>query len=250
MEIQNIIIPLTVDEVYTTGRRKINPRTGEVLEDAVSSRPIFKAVAAEPWPNEKDKKRLAAGEANGSEAARAAARARKELFELAACNEFDLFVTLTLDRKEIDRYDYKGTVQKLGVWLDHLVRRYGFAYILVPERHKDGAFHFHGLVRENGLKLVKSGRKDKSKREIFHVANWRYGFTTAVRLDGEYENVCKYITKYIGKDMNAGTIGGRYFFHGGDLQSARCVYYNADWREQEGTKVDIEEAGLTIVYKK
>lgn len=244
---QSVIIPLTVDEVYTTGRRKINPRTGEVLEDAVSNRPIFKAVAVEPWT--KEKKTVTVGEETKDETGRAAARARKQLFELAVCNEFDLFVTLTLDKNEIDRYNYKGVVRKLGIWLDNLVRRHGFAYILVPEKHKDGALHFHGLVRKNGLKLVDSGHKDKKGRTVLNVANWRYGFTTAVKLDGEYEHVCKYITKYIGKDMTAGTIGGRYFFHGGELQNAQCVYYNADWRKEEGERVDIDEAGLTIIYK-
>ena len=46
-------------------------------------------------------------------------RARKQVFELCACNELDLFFTLTLNKELIDRYDYKAAVRKFGQWADN-----------------------------------------------------------------------------------------------------------------------------------
>lgn len=77
---------------------------------------------------------------------RAARRARARLRELALCNDFQVFVTLTLDKREIDRYDPAQVVRKMSTWCDNHVRRDGLRYILVPEHHKDGAIHFHGFM--------------------------------------------------------------------------------------------------------
>lgn len=250
-----IISPLTVEEVYKTGRMKIHPVTGEVLEDVVASRPIFKAEAVEerrgrvrpspePGPQEGTEDESPKG------LNRAAARARKQLFELAACNDFELFITLTLDQKEVDRYDVRGVVKKTGVWLDNLVRRHDFKYILVPELHKDGAVHFHGLVTAGGLRLCESGRKAKDNRPILNIRNWRWGFSTAVRLSGDYGNVCRYVCKYITKSGGEGPILGRYFYRGGALLRPVVKYYDADWKEVEGKAVQVEDAGLTLIYRK
>ena len=78
---------------------------------------------------------------------RAARRARAALRDLALCNDFDCFVTLTLDGAQVNRYDPKQVIQKLNRWADNKVRRDGLRYVLVPELHKDGAIHFHGFFR-------------------------------------------------------------------------------------------------------
>lgn len=220
------------------------------MQDAVSNRPIFKRLAADARPSEDKPGRRLECQGGGDSRRQAAARARGKLFDFAACNEFPLFVTLTLDQSQVDRYDYKTVVRKMGHWLDNLVRRHGFAYLIVPELHKDGAVHFHGLVREEGLTLLPAGRRDKSGRPIFNVSNWRFGFTTAVRLSGDYGNVCKYITKYIGKGVEEGTIGGRYFFHGGNLLTPVFQYYDADFSAAEGKEVSVEGTSIRIIYKK
>lgn len=236
-------------EVYTNGRMKINPMNGEVLEYVVSNRPLFRALEVET--RDKVSSRDPGLESQGDSDAkkRSAQRARKRLFDLAACNRFTLFFTLTIAPDKLDRYDYKTVMKKLNKWLSNRVERYGFAYIAVPERHKDGALHFHGLSNENGVKMAPSGHRDKSGRGIYNIVNWPYGFTTAVKLDGEYENVCKYITKYISKGAEAGTIGGRYFFHGGSLTEPKYIYFNADFGQTEGNIVEIEGAGgLRLCY--
>ncbi len=232
------------------GRRKISPLTGEVIESVCANRPIFRAEKAVEGCEVSPKPCRASAEGDRGEGqARAAARARKQLFDYVACNPFDYFITLTQDAAKVgDRYDYKEAVYRLGVWLDNRVRRNGLKYVIVPEKHKDGAIHWHGLVTQNGIKLADSGHKDKAGRKIYNIVNWRFGFTTAVKLDGNYSRVAGYVTKYIKKDMDAGTIGGRYFLHGGALQGPRYEYYDAPLEGTEGKAFEIPEAGLTLTY--
>ena len=79
------------------------------------------------------------------------------------------------------------------------------------------------------------------------MADWKLGFTTAVKLSGDYDNVCKYITKYVLKQSDGGMIGGRYYYHGGDLKGPRYEYINFI-RQPEGEAYELKEAGLTVVY--
>lgn len=280
MKISENLLPLTAEEVYVNGRLKVNPKTGEVLEKVIASRPIFRAVQGVEPRGEKGRKprgglpgealmdaeeasaawgdRRDAAEAEGRR--RAAHRAKRRLYDLALCNDFDLFVTFTLDADKIDRYDYKPIVRKLGQWLSNRVTRKGLRYVLVPELHKDGALHFHGLINSEAVKLEKArnpkGRlvKDKGGKQVYNVTDWGVGFTTAVFLTGDYAAVCHYIAKYITKGEaynTAGTIGGRYYFHGGDLQAPIYKPFTAalDAAEVEAaSKVEIPEAGLTLFY--
>ncbi len=55
---------------------------------------------------------------------------------------------LTLDPARVNRYDVREVTRHLNHWLDNQVRRKGLAYVLVPERHKDGAIHFHGFFND------------------------------------------------------------------------------------------------------
>ena len=251
------------EECRSNGRIKLSP-AGEILEIAWASRPIFARTRIE-LPEGAGRRELAPGkelrEAELASAAygdiwerrsregqlRAAQRARKRLFDLSMCNEFDLFITLTLDKERIDRYDMGAVVKKLNVWLDNRVRRKGLRYIIVPELHKDGAIHFHGLINSEAVKLRDSGHRNKGK-VVYHVTDWSLGFTTAVKLDGDKQSVSKYISKYVTKQLKSGQkIGGRYFYKGGALQSP--VHLCCAWNERpQGREVEIEAAGLTFVY--
>src|SRR5690606_17193957 len=45
------------------------------------------------------------------------ARARTRVFEYAACNNFDYFITLTINDKKLDRDDLKEYIKKLGQFI-------------------------------------------------------------------------------------------------------------------------------------
>lgn len=132
---------------------------------------------------------------------RSVRRAKTTINDIALCNNFELFVTLTTKK---DRYNDDAKKQQIAFWLHNQRNQYGkFGYILLPERHKDGALHFHGLFSDYKGKLNDSGKRDKEKI-IFNLGSYRGGWTTAKQIDqsiDDVEKVANYITKYITKNM-------------------------------------------------
>ena len=179
---------------------------------------------------------------------RAMRRARSQVRELALSNPFRWFVTLTLDKERIDRYDMAAITKKLNVWLDNNVRRRGLAYVLVPERHKDGAVHFHGLFTD-ALEAVDSGHQDGRGHPVFNLPCWTLGFSTAIELYGEYDRAVAYVCKYIGKGTEK--VGGRWFYSGGQLARpvvSFCELSLRDALEMPGAyQFNVPEAGLSFV---
>ena len=179
---------------------------------------------------------------------RAMRRARAQVRELALCNDFRWFVTLTLDRERVDRYDMGLITRKLNAWLDNNVRRRGLAYVLVPEHHKDGAIHFHGLFND-ALAVTDSGHVDKGGHTVFNLPRWSLGFSTAIELYGKYDQAVGYVCKYIGKQGDK--IGGRWYYSGGALARPRVDYF--DMAYQDALELPgaftfaVEDAGLGFV---
>ena len=163
--------------------------------------------------------------------ARAKRRARVAVRDLALSNDFRWFVTLTLDQTKIDRYDIKEITRHLNHWLDNQVRRCGLRYVLVPEHHKDGAVHFHGLFSD-ALPAVDSGHKDKGGHPVFNLPRWDWGFSTAIELYGERASAVGYVCKYITKAQTK--IGGRWYYSGGELRRPEVCTCDVDWADYEG----------------
>lgn len=165
-------------------------------------------------------------------------RAKNKLFNLLmSTTSIDTFVTLTFDGAKVDRNSYADVVHRLGVWLDNRVRRNGLTYMLVPEFHKKGGIHLHGLVNGDALKLsrahsARSGRalRDSEGRPVFNISDFDFGFTTAIPLSGENarEATAKYCYKYIIKSGGV-KIGGRYYLSGGRLGRPVYRYCNVDY---------------------
>lgn len=198
---------------------------------------------ARPTAREKGKK------SEGDDRLRSMRRARAKLRRLALANDFQYFVTLTLDKERIDRYDPKAIMQKVNRVLDNLVRRHGLRYILVPEQHQDGAFHFHGFFAGDSLQVVDSGTIDlpwesKPKRPrdeqeraawlaqgghvVYNLPQWPLGFTTAIALYGTYSAAVAYVCKYVGKQDGERPMG-RWYYSGGGLQEPSKLYTTLDY---------------------
>ena len=63
----------------------------------------------------------------------------------------------------MDRYDLDEFIRKLGVYIRNNRRLKGskIQYLLIPEQHKDGAYHMHGLIKGiNPEELVKFKLED------------------------------------------------------------------------------------------
>lgn len=155
-------------------------------------------------------------------------RARARVRRLALANEFRWFVTLTLDQTRVDRYDPAEVVRKLSQWCSNQVKRKGLRYILVPERHKDGALHFHGFFSDS-LEAVPSGHTDKAGRMIYNLPGWTLGFTAAIEIYGEYAGAVAYVCKYIGKQGDKPA--GRWYYSGGDLAEPPVEYTDLGIRQ-------------------
>lgn len=282
-------------EIFHAGRIKRYP--SGAWELLVCNRPVFREKG---WELEGEDRALAALAAERSEAAkaaeeaeaqaeapeagraectpsdentaRAARRAAARVRDIALSNEFSWFITLTLDKDKINRYDIKEITRKLNTWLDNQVRRKGLKYVLVAERHKDGAVHFHGFINEvpglvasgtwkvPGHKKPIKPRSEAQRREwaahgaeagfheVFNWEAWPLGFTTAIRLYGEYNSAVAYVCKYIRKQVGGGKIGGRWYYSGGALEAPAVELVDLGLQEfasdPEMYRFEIPEAGL------
>lgn len=147
-------------------------------------------------------------------------RAKDKVYDIVMLNEFSYFITLTLDERKISRTNKSEILSSLKRWLDNMVRRHGMQYIIVPEYHNDGeSIHFHGLIKGD-LKLADSKLCTTKGQTIYNLQNWKYGFSTCIMLDKNYDRVCNYITKYITKDNHM--VFGKSYFAGGKGLIREC----------------------------
>lgn len=204
-------------------------------------------------PSGAKKAREAGVKSQGDDMLRSMRRARAKLRRLALANDFQWFVTLTLSPEQVDRYDPAAIMKKVNRWLSNMVQRHGLRYVLVPERHKDGAYHFHGFFAGEGLEAVPSGHSDSQGHPIFNLPQWGYGFTAAIRLYGTYSQAVGYVTKYIGKQDGERPMG-RWYYSGGDLREPGKEYAVLDYREVmdqfngEAVELDIPGSKLLVVH--
>lgn len=213
---------VSANGVSTFGKVMVYPFSGVV--DIIGS---DKADFREPgWEVRKRdqvsvKKAKPQGEPDEASMLRSMRRAKASVRRIALSNEFAWFVTLTLDQKKIDRYDDAAVVRKLNQWCSNQVKRRGLKYVLVPERHKDGALHFHGFFNDV-LEARESGHTDSNSHMIFNLPGWTLGFTAAIRIYGDYAQAVGYVCKYIGKQGDKPC--GRWYYSGGELVKPDVAY--------------------------
>lgn len=199
------------------------------------------------------------GRAEGPvDVSRAVRRAKARVRQIALANDFDYFVTLTQDPDKVNRYDEKESIRKLAKWCENQVQRYGLRYVVIPERHKDGAIHYHGFmswdgnagdgVVESGTYTMKGWKKprrprsgsqaqnwlDHGARVVYNVPRWRLGFSTALEVYGEYGAAVGYVCKYVGKQMEGSKIGGRWYYSGGRLREPVETFCDLSVEEMDG----------------
>lgn len=166
-------------------------------------------------------------EATAERFSSALSRAKARVFELASCNEFEFFCTFTIDPKKAERLNLNTFRKDFTHWIRNLNRnrQEPIKYLLIPEQHKKGGWHLHGLLF--GLKIGDDLRpfelSEKIPKRLKNqiksgetVYNWdkyakKYGFFTATKIkDG---CACsKYITKYIVKDFGTTLEKNQHFF--------------------------------------
>ena len=134
---------------------------------------------------------------------RALWKIKTKIKDYILCNDFDYFWTLTFDS---DRYTYAVAFEKMGKWLEKMRKKYGkFNYIMIPELHKDGAIHFHGVTGGLNAVVRDSGVKHKGVK-VYNCIDWQHGFTTLTRVRSK-EKTATYVTKYVTKEMQNSIVG-------------------------------------------
>lgn len=172
-------------------------------------------------------------------------RSRARVFELAMCNEFPFFCTFTQDEKMRDRFDLNDFRKDFTMLIRNLNRNRAdeekIRYILIPEKHKNGAWHMHGLLSgltAENLRPFKVTERipERIKKQIRNgkpVYDWtayrkRFGYFTCTKV--ENPTACaKYVTKYITKDLSLSVreSGAHLYFASQGLKGRECIVKNS-----------------------
>jgi len=152
-------------------------------------------------------------EADNSEAKRKqraldqAYRIKRKLKYYIASNDFNLFWTLTFDDKKVNAKNYAHSRKRLSAWLKYQREKYGkFGYLFIPELHKSGRIHFHGVTVNFEPPLVEARSKRTNRLikkhgiQIYNAENWQDGYSTVSNIEDKAKT-SGYISKYISKDL-------------------------------------------------
>lgn len=156
-----------------------------------------------------DREVLGEREEEGGKYSQSISRAKSVIYQVAICNDWEWFVSFTIDPKKYDRYSFKPFYEKFTQWLRDYRKKYGckIEYLLVPEQHKDGAWHMHGLMRgipADHLSQFVPGIHPQKLIDKGYM-NWgrcgaKFGFCSLGPI-GDPLKVAGYVTKYITKDL-------------------------------------------------
>ena len=157
--------------------------------------------------------------------------------ELAACNPWQFFVTITLSPAN---WQNRYTPDGLQDVIKAMVRRWrrkdktgsaycpDFKYLFIPEMHKDGAIHLHGFVNcmppaecipytmadVNSSKSLPKKICDKVRagETVYHSPTWEklFGYNTFEPIS-DLDKASSYVVKYVSKEIGSTPFKSRYW---------------------------------------
>jgi hypothetical protein len=167
-------------------------------------------------------------------------RSRGMIRQIALCNKWDFFCTMTIDGEKHSRSDLKAFRRKLSKWFNNYNtnRQTKVKYCLVPELHKDGVnWHIHGLI--SGLpvshlqaftlqdniprkmkQMLKQGRELFNWQEYAIVFGW-VSLEQIIKPDAVAFYISKYITKRLGAMIE---LNDHVYYCSKGLKRAEIVY--------------------------
>ena len=160
-------------------------------------------------------------------------RTKNKIYHLARSNTWEWFITLTFNPEKVDSFDFDEVTKKLSKWLNNLRSRFApdLKYIIVPELHVSGRFHFHGLISNTGnIPFTDSGKKTHGKT-VYNIGSYQLGFSTATPIESVSKSTY-YITKYISKDFVCLTKGKKRYWASKNLDKASVTEFNFEAGEQ------------------
>ena len=165
---------------------------------------------------ELDQQRPERGTQNETKLDESISRTKSTIKELAYCNQWELFVTLTLSPKNYNRTDLKTFKKDLGQFIQDYNKKHKtrVKYLLIPELHKDGSWHMHGFFMglpfehwrrfELDEKLPNKMLDSMKQGRVFY--DWtsyrnKFGWVSMEEVQNR-EAVSNYVTKYITKELS------------------------------------------------
>lgn len=141
-------------------------------------------------------------------------------------SNWEYFITLTFDDKEVGEYSHEKAISQLTKWIDnqkHQNRQ--MTYLLVPEFHESGRLHFHGLIsnvpkwkfsearypKDYKIKNFRGKLIKKNGLQIYNLDNYKLGFTTISKVQDQ-QKVSNYISKYATKELITLKSKKRYWY--------------------------------------
>lgn len=127
-------------------------------------------------------------------------RAKNKINDIALANKFQYFFTLTFS-PDYDRYDLYQCLNKFRSHLRAMREECGesIKYLIVPEQHKDGAWHFHGFFSdaiEHFLYFNEFGYRSIRNMDSLGFVN--------IDVIRDKLRVSSYVTKYVVKNLGSG----------------------------------------------
>lgn len=167
-------------------------------------------------------------------------RSRRTITDIILCNPFDYFCTFTFNAEKVDRFNYKECKKKITEVFKNYKNRcsFDFRYIIIPEFHKNGGIHFHGMVgglRKGDLKTPDYiWKRSKKTGELFLVPNtkgyvdWEYyskklGFFSCSKVK-DYEKCARYVAKYVTKDLMSMPLGQNAYMCSKNLSRPELIF--------------------------
>lgn len=191
-------------------------------------------------------------------------RTKKKIYEHAFANDWSggWFFTITFDPEQVNSFDYDECYHRVYQFLKNVKdQNPEFKYLFVPELHKSGRWHFHGIGANcDKLQFEKSGIV-KNRKEIYNInkRSFKYGFTTATKIEST-EKVSNYITKYITKELVSMSKGKHRYIYSKNLSKPQSeTFFDDDLKFMELLlsknknlakikKVKDEERGIETTY--
>jgi len=167
-------------------------------------------------------------------------RSKMKISDLLLSNNFDLWVTITFNCNDCPgnctntpcicticyRHDIEFQKKRLSKWIHNYRNKYKkFKYLLVPELHKNGALHFHGVFYDFPDEHLVKATNRKTNRKLnntYNIKDFQLGFTKIQKIKSK-RKVSSYIKKYITKDMITFN-GKKRYWHSTGLKQPKYTY--------------------------
>jgi len=198
-----------------------------------------------PWPE-------GLIEVNGCKLEENIRRARRRISELVKANPWEWFFTFTVNDKNFNRYDLEGIYKALSQFFRNYSRDHELKikYLIVPETHKDGAWHFHGFLmglpvshltrftkEHTGSKYINEKvAKGEAMYDWLAYAN-KFGWCDIEHIKNKAK-ASSYIREYITKDLERSVKeAGKHLFRCSQGLKGRVLVKQGYWIDN-----DIERA--------